>query len=478
MAKMLIGGEPAESNSGQWIEVRNPATGEVVDRVPKGTGEDVQRAVAAAEKALPVWSALPTARRGEILRKAVELVHQHQDELAKLLTQEQGKPLAESARELRRYAHTLEHYAGLAKTLRGGHVPHLDEHAYGLILKKPIGICGAIVPWNFPVALLGNKLGPALLAGNAVIVKPANTTPLTDLRVVELLCQAGVTPGALSVVTGAGSTVGEEILRHPRIRKIGFTGATVTGKHVMEVAAQEIKRVTLELGGSDPMIVADDAALEAAVSAAAVGRFYNCGQACLAIKRLYLFERIYDQFVAKLVEKTKKLKVGNGLEKDARLGPLHTAAQREEVEEQVADAVKRGGKVLAGGKRPEGKEYEKGFFYLPTLVAGVPDDARIAQEECFGPALPVFKVKDWDEALARANNSIYGLGSSVWSRDLNAALRAAERLESGYTWINSAQIIYDELPFGGVKWSGLGKEHGSEALDYYMETKSVVVGNT
>jgi len=478
MAKMIIGGEPAESNSGQWIEVRNPATGEVVDRVPKGTVEDVHRAVAAAEKGLPAWSALPTARRGEILHKAVELVRAHEDELARLLTQEQGKPLAESVRELRRYAHTLEHYAGLAKSLRGGHVPHLDEHAYGLILKKPIGICGAIVPWNFPVALLGNKLGPALVAGNAVIVKPANTTPLTDLRVVELLCQAGVTPGALSVVTGSGSTVGEEILRHPRIRKIGFTGATVTGKHVMEVAAREIKRVTLELGGSDPMIVAADADLDAAVSAAAVGRFYNCGQACLAIKRLYLFERVYDAFVGKLVEKTKKLKVANGLEKDARLGPLHTAAQREEVEEQVADAVKRGAQILAGGKRPEGAAYEKGFFYLPTLLVDVPDDARIAQEECFGPALPVFKVKDWEEALARANNSVYGLGSSVWSRDLSAALGAAERLESGYTWINSAQIIYDELPFGGVKWSGLGKEHGSEALDYYLETKSVVVGPT
>lgn len=478
MAKMIIGGQPADSASGQWIEVRNPATGEVVDRVPKGTVEDVHRAVAAAEKGLPAWSALPTARRGEILRKAVELVRAHEDELAKLLTQEQGKPLAESVRELRRYAHTLEHYAGLAKSLRGGHVPQLDEGKYGLILKRPIGLCGAIVPWNFPVALLGNKLGPALVVGNAVIVKPANTTPLTDLRVVELLCQAGVTPGALSVVTGAGSTVGEEILRHPRIRKIGFTGATVTGKHVMEVAAKEIKRVTLELGGSDPMIVAADADLAAAVSAAAVGRFYNCGQACLAIKRLYLFERVYDTFVQKLVEKTKKLKVANGLEKDARLGPLHTAAQREEVEEQVAEAVKRGAQILAGGKRPEGAAYEKGFFYLPTLLVDVPDDARIAQEECFGPALPVFKVKDWEEALARANNSVYGLGSSVWSRDLNAALRAAERLESGYTWINSAQIIYDELPFGGVKWSGLGKEHGSEALDYYLETKSVVVGNT
>ena len=207
-----------------------------------------------------------------------------------------------------------------------------------------------------------------------------------------------------------------------------------------------------------------------------MGRYYNCGQACLAIKRLYLFERIHDEFVSKLVEKVKRLKVGNGLDEHTRLGPLHTAAQREEVEEQVADAVKRGAKILAGGKRPEGREYEKGFFYLPTLLADVPDEARIVQEECFGPALPVFKVKDWEEAIARANHSIYGLGSSVWSRDLARAMAAAERIESGYTWINSAQIIYDELPFGGVKWSGLGKEHGSEALEYYMETKSVVVG--
>ena len=478
MAKMIIGGQLTESNSGQWVEVRNPATGELVDRVPKGTVEDVHRAVAAAQKALPEWSAHSSASRGAVLHKAVHLIHEYERELAKLLTQEQGKPISESVRELRRFADTLEHYAGLAKNIRGGHIPGLDKNKYGLILKRPIGICGAIVPWNFPVALLGNKLGPALLVGNTVVVKPATTTPLTDIRVVGLLCQAGVTPGALNLVTGPGGTVGEELLRHPAIRKIGFTGATPTGKHVLEVTAQEIKRVTLELGGSDPMIVADDADFDAAVSAASVGRFYNCGQACLAIKRLYLFERIYDGFVAKLVEKAKRLKVGNPLARDSRLGPLHTAAQRQEVEEQVADAVKRGAKVLTGGKRPEGDEYSQGFFYQPTLLTDVPDDARIVQEECFGPALPIFRVKDWDEAIARANNSIYGLGSSVWSRDLNQALRAAEQIESGYTWINSAQIIYDELPFGGVKWSGLGKEHGSEALDYYTETKSVVVGST
>ena len=475
---MNIGGKVVESSSGQWVEVRNPATGELVDKVPKGTAEDVRRAVEAAEKALPEWSAVPAARRGEIVHKAVHLIYEHEQELAKILTLEQGKPLSESVRELRRYAHTLGHYAGLAKSIRGGHIPQLDTATQGLILKRPIGICGAIVPWNFPVSLMGNKLGPALVAGNAVIVKPASTTPLTDIRCVELLLAAGVTPGALNIVTGPGAEVGEEMLRHPAIRKIGFTGETRTGKHVMEVAAQEIKRVTLELGGSDPMIVADDADLPAAVSAAAVGRFYNCGQACLAIKRLYLFERIYDAFVVKLAEKVKRLKMGNGLEPDTRLGPLHTAAQRAEVEEQVADGVSRGAKVLTGGKRPSGPQYEKGFFYEPTLLVDVAESARIVQEECFGPALPIFKVKDWDEAIARANNSVFGLGSSVWSRDLAQAMRAAERIESGYTWINSAQIIYDELPFGGVKWSGLGKEHGSEALDYYMETKSVVVAKT
>ncbi|MFQ5818351.1 MAG: aldehyde dehydrogenase family protein, partial [Terriglobia bacterium] len=323
MAKMIIGGKAAESASGQWTEVRNPALrDEVVGRVPKGTVEDVQRAVEAAAKALPAWSALPSARRGEVLHKAVHLIHEHAAELAELLTREQGKPLSESVRELRRFAHTLEHYAGLAKNIRGGHIPQLDEGKYGLILKRPIGICGAIVPWNFPVSLMGNKLGPALLAGNAVIVKPASTTPLTAIRCVELLCEAGVTPGALNLVTGPGGTVGEEILKHPAIRKIGFTGETRTGKHVMEVAAQEIKRVTLELGGSDPMIVADDAELDAAVSAASVGRFYNCGQACLAIKRLYLFERIHDGFVEKLIGKVKRLKLGNGLNQDTRLGPL------------------------------------------------------------------------------------------------------------------------------------------------------------
>ena len=475
MALMYVNGESAPSVSGQTYEVRNPATGETVDTAPKGTAEDARAAVAAADAAFPAWRDTAPEARGRLLSAGARLVHEKIDELAVLETKEQGKPVAESKREIEHFLHGIEFYAGLASKIRGSYVPLPDGKMYGMVIKQPIGVCGGIVPWNFPITLMGTKVGPALAAGNTMIVKPASTTPLTAIRIIELLNQAGLPKGVLNIVTGPGGVVGEELLRNPRVRRIAFTGETGTGKHVAECAGREMKRLTLELGGSDPMIVCDDASLDAAVTGAAVGRFYNCGQACLAIKRLYLFESVYDQFVEKLIGKVQRLKIGNGLEKDTRLGPLHTAAQRQEIEEQVADAVKRGGKVLAGGKRPEGAEYDKGFFYLPTLVANVPDDSRLVQEESFGPALPIFKVKDLDEALARANNSMFGLGSSIWTRDLTRARAAAERLEAGNVWINSLHIGYDEMPFGGVKFSGIGREHGPEALEYYLETKGVVV---
>jgi len=475
MVKMIIAGEHRDASDGGTTEIRNPATGELVERVAAATEDDVDRAIDAAETAFKKWSLVAPPKRAEILFSAAHILKQREKELARLLTKEQGKPVREAILEIRRFAHTLEHYAGLAKTIRGGYVPALDDRRYGMIIKKPIGVCGSIVPWNFPVSLLGNKIGPALITGNTVVVKPAGTTPLTDIQVVQILHEAGLPPGVLNIVPGPGRIVGESLLKDPRVRKIGFTGATSTGKHVMEVAAQNVKRVTLELGGSDPMIVCDDADIEEAVSAASVGRFFNCGQACLAIKRLYLFDKIYEEFVSKLVSKVEKLRVGNGLEQGVIVGPLHTAAQQAEVEDQVKDAVTRGGRVLIGGQRPLDDGLARGHFYLPTILVDVDEKSRVVQEEVFGPALPVMGVKDLDEALEKANNSIYGLGSSVWTRDLDKATRAAEELEAGYTWINSPQIIFDELPFGGLKQSGLGKEHGSEALDYYMETKSVVV---
>src|SRR5207249_6006933 len=313
---------------------------------------------------------------------------------------------------------------------------------YGMIIKKPIGVCGSIVPWNFPVSLLGNKIGPALVTGNTVVVKPAGTTPLTDIRAVRVFGEAGLPPGVLNIVPGPARVVGEGLLQDPRVRKIGFTGATSTGKHVMEVAAQNVKRVTLELGGSDPMIVCDDADIDEAVSAASVGRFFNCGQACLAVKRLYLFDSIHDEFVAKLTAKVQKLRVGKGLEQGVIVGPLHTAAQREEIESQIADAVNRGAKVLIGGERPKGDGYAKGNFFLPTLLAHVDENARVLTEETFGPVLPIIRVTTLGEAIEKANTSIYGLGSSIWTRDLEKATEASERLEAGYTWVNSPPVIF------------------------------------
>lgn len=476
MAKMLIGGEPCDAISGDVYEIRNPATGELVDTVPRGGVADVRQAVDAAERGFKAWSETPPAKRAEVLSRAGQLVHEHINEIAELLTLEQGKTLRESQIEARRLGDNLIWFAGLAEKIRGDYVPLSEPGKYGMVIKRPIGVVGAIVPWNFPLTLMANKIAPALTAGNAVIVKPASTTPLAMLRACEWIMKAGLPAGALNVVTGPGGVVGEELIAHPKVRKIGFTGETETGKHIMEVASRELKHITLELGGSDPMIVCDDADVDAAASAASVGRFFNCGQACLAVKRLYVFDSIYDEFMQRFVPRAQRLKVGNGMKPDSRMGPLHTAGQRAEIEQMVEDALSRGGRVVFGAKRPEGEEYERGHFYLPTILENVPEDALMVREECFGPAIPVFRVKDLEEAIEKANNSKYGLGSSIWTRDLRRARIGAERLEAGYTWVNSIQVAYDELPFGGTKWSGFGKEHGLEALNFYTEEKSVVIG--
>jgi len=475
MAKMFIAGESTGSSSGQTYDVINPATSEVVDSAPKGNDADTRAAIDAAYAAFSSWAETAAEARAQLILKGIEVVKKEIQDLSVLLTKEQGKPLGDSQREIEHFLHGMNFYAGLASKIRGSYVPLPDNKMYGMVLKQPVGVTGAIVPWNFPITLMGTKVGPALAAGCTVVVKPASTTPLTTTRIVELLNQAGLPKGVLNVVTGPGSVVGEEMLRNPKLARVAFTGESKTGKHIMEVAGSQMKRVTLELGGSDPMIVCEDADIDKALTGASVGRFYNCGQACLAVKRLYVVESIYDQFVEKLVGKAQRLKIGNGLDKDTRLGPMHSKVQREEIESQVADTVKRGATVLLGGKRPDGAEYEKGFFYLPTVFTNAPHDSRVVTEETFGPVLPVFKVKDLEEGIEKANSSQWGLGSSVWTKDLGKARRAAERLQAGNVWINSLHIGYDEMPFGGVKFSGIGREHGPEALEYYLETKGVVV---
>lgn len=475
MAEMFIGGRSRSFDGLPRMDVIDPANRQVVDTVPLADPEAITVAVEAAEKAFSSWSTTPAAKRGEILFEAARAVSEHVADLAMTLTSEQGKPLREARIEITRFVHTIEHYAGLAKNLRGGYVPALDEGTYGMILRRPIGLVAAIVPWNFPTTLLANKLGPALVAGNCVVAKPAETTPLTTLRIAELMAQAGLPAGALNVVTGDGPGAGQSLVAHPRIGKVAFTGSTETGKRIMGLAGKGLKRLTLELGGSDPMIVCDDADMNRAVSAASVGRFFNCGQACLAVKRLYLFESIADEFIDRLVEKVSRLRLGPGQAEGTTIGPMHTEGGRELLEAQVADAADSGAKVLYGGQRPEGETYDAGFFFEPTLLLEPPSDSRVSTEEVFGPALPIWAVRDLDDAIARANASNFGLGSSIWTHDLDRASRAAERVEAGYMWVNSPQKIYDELPFGGLKQSGFGKEHGIEALDYYLESKSVVV---
>jgi succinate-semialdehyde dehydrogenase / glutarate-semialdehyde dehydrogenase len=479
MAKMFIAGEAVDSVTGATYEVKNPANGEVVDSVPKGNADDARRAIDAAEAAFAEWSHTSAEERASLLSKGADLVEADRKNLAELLTKEQGKPLQEAATEIEHFLHGIHFYAGLASKVRGAQVPLPAKNAYGLVVRKPLGVCGAIVPWNFPITLMGTKVGPALAAGNTVVVKPASTTPLTTIRIIELMNQAGLPKGVLNVVTGPGSVVGEELLKNPKVRRIAFTGESATGQHVAAVACGAFKRVTLELGGSDPMIVCDDADIAKAVTGAMVGRFWNAGQACLAVKRLYVFDKVYDEFVGSLVGKVARYEVGDGATRPEkpkiRMGPLHTAAQRDEVEAQVADAVARGAKVLLGGSRPEGAQYERGFFYQPTILTNVPDDARSVTEETFGPLLPIFRVTSLDEAITRANGSIYGLGSSIWTKNLDNIETAVDRIEAGNVWVNSLHYGYDELPFGGVKASGFGREHGPEALDYYLEPKGVVI---
>ncbi|MBV9944171.1 MAG: aldehyde dehydrogenase [Solirubrobacterales bacterium] len=479
MVQMLIAGEREAARSGEEIEVLNPATEEVLESVPSAGPEDVDRAVQAAARAFEEWRQVDAEERAAKLRSFAELVKANRKELGEALTQEQGKPTMEAGGEVQHFVHGLEYYADLATKIRGVYqpLPSTLGRSYGMVVRRPVGVCVGIVPSNFPLTLTGTKLAPALAAGNTIVLKPSEETPLTMLRLAALLIEAEIPPGVVNVVTG-GAETGEALIKHPLVRRIAFTGSTVTGRRIMELAAPEMKRVTLELGGSDPVIVCPDADLKGAVKTALIARFWNAGQGCLAGKRLFVFDEVYDDFVSALLEGVERYEPGVGWEKPEkpkiRIGPLTTERQRALVMDQLQDALDGGGELLYGGDPPDTPE--KGFFLTPTVVQNPPRDSRVAAEEVFGPVLPVWRVSSLDEAIERANDTPYGLGSSVWTHDVRIINRVAQELDAGMTWVNQNHFGYDELPFGGIKQSGYGKEHGIEAMDYYFEDKSVVVG--
>ena len=465
----------AHALEGEALTITNPGTGELVGRAANASPEAVDAVVRLAHAALPEWSRRGYADRGALLHACAQAFEDSVEDLVPLLVAEQGKTIREATIELRKAADTLEHYAGMGREVRGVSVPGLAPGVDGRVLRRPLGVVAAIVPWNFPTTLLCNKLGPALLCGNTVVAKPADTTPFTTLRLAEILTEAGLPPGVVNVVPGTGPGTGEALVTHPLVRKVAFTGSTPTGERVGALAAAGSKRVTLELGGSDPMIICDDADLDRAASAASMGRFYNCGQACLAIKRVFVFESVADGVIDAIAAKAANLRVGLGTDPQSQIGPMHSERQRQIVQRQLDAGVAAGGEVIVGGGASDDPALANGWFFLPTVVVEPSRDSPLAQEEVFGPVLPVWRVKDFDEAVQRANDSSFGLGSSVWTRDLDRAERAAAELDCGYTWINSPTKVYDELPFGGLKASGYGKEHGSEAFDFYTDQKAVVV---
>jgi succinate-semialdehyde dehydrogenase/glutarate-semialdehyde dehydrogenase len=473
---MWIAGEQVAA-TGERIQVEDPATGERIDEIGAATADDVARAVSAATEAFAEWQHTDTAKRASLLSALADTLAEHRDELVASLVQEQGKPPLEAKGEFAHMLAGLRYYADAATKLRGTYqdLPSQFGPAYGVIVRRPIGVVGAIIPWNFPLTLLANKLGPALAAGNTVVAKPAETTPLTTLRVAELSAEAGLPPGVFNVVTG-GPETGQALVAHPDVRRIAFTGQTTTGQKIMEVAGPALKRVSLELGGSDPTIVLPDADLGAAVKNVMIGRYWNCGQACLAPKRAFVHADVFDAFVDQMVDRVGRYEPGPGsvpAEKPKlRIGPMHTREQRDVVVAQLKHATDRGAKVLVGGEVVEGD----GHFFQPAVVVDAPEDSRLATEEVFGPVLPIWRVDGLDEAIERANATEFGLGSSIWTRDAGAIDRAMRELEAGMTWVNQLHYGYDEMPFGGVKASGIGKEHGLEALEEYTELKSVVVG--
>ncbi len=471
--KLLIGGEWVDGTDP--IDVIDPATGERISSIADATHSDIDAAVAAARKGFEsdAWQGMTPQDRMRMIRRIADLLEANAEELAYLETLDSGKPLwASQAVDVNASVGAFNYYAGWADKIQGNtHNISMPGEHHAYTLREPVGVAALVVPWNYPLVMAAMKLAPALAAGCACILKPAEDTSLTAIRLGELMTEAGVPPGVINIVTGHGAVAGAALAGHDGVDKIAFTGSTATGKAIVNAAAGNLKKVTLELGGKSPNIILADADLDSAIPAAAMAVFFNSGQTCTAVTRLYVQDSVYDQVVAGIAEFSKTLKVAGGFEQDTQIGPLVSAKQLERVQGYIDTGIKEGADVLVGGKRIG----NQGYFFEPTVIGNTHNDMTIVKEEIFGPVIAAQKFAEIDEVVALANDSVYGLSSSVWTQNLSHAHRIAKRLNTGQVGINAAAVADWDLPIGGYKQSGWGRENGYDAVANYLQTKAVVV---
>lgn len=471
--RCLVNGKWIKAENGREIGVRNPATGELIGSVPALGREETKEAVEAASQAYPAWKGMTAKERFQILRRWYDLIMTHQEDLALIMTLEQGKPLAESRGEIAYAASFVEWFAEEGKRIYGDTIPMAQPGKRIVVLKEPVGVCAAITPWNFPSAMITRKVGPALAAGCTAVVKPAAQTPFSALALGVLAEKAGMPPGVLNILCGPAAEIGAELTENPLVRKLSFTGSTEVGKSLMRSCADTMKKISLELGGHAPFIVFDDADLDEAVEGAIASKYRNSGQTCVCANRLLVQRGVYDKFAEKLVKAvTTRLKVGNGFEEGVNQGPLIDLNAVVKVEEQIADAVSKGARIACGGKRSS----DQGFFFEPTILLDVTPDMLISREETFGPVAPLYVFDTEDEAVAMANDTPYGLASYFFSANMGRVWRIAEALEYGMVGINTGIMSTESAPFGGMKESGIGREGSKYGIEEYLEIKYLCLG--